>query len=148
MKHTFNHEAELKNVGIESTPVRQAVLHIIGEQSYPIDVTSISTSLEAHDIKADKVTIYRILDLLAEKGLLTRVEFQEGKFRYEVARSDHHHLICLQCGKIDEIEDTWIENLEKEIKEKKTFFVQRHAIEFYGICTDCQDAGDDREKMD
>lgn len=138
MTHQFNHEEDLEKVGIESTPVRQAVLHIVGEQKHPIDVSAIITSLESHNIKADKVTIYRILDLLAEKGLIARLEFQEGKFRYEVATSDHHHLICLRCGKIDEIEDNWIKDLKKEIKEKKNFIVQQHAIEFYGLCVDCQ----------
>jgi len=138
MKHQINHEKDLQNAGLESTPVRQAVLHIIEEQKSPIDVASIVSSLESHNIKADKVTVYRILDLLAEKGLIARLEFQEGKFRYEVATSDHHHLICLNCGKIDAIEDNWIEDLEKEIKQKKGFIVQRHSIEFYGLCAECQ----------
>ena len=138
MIHQFNHEKDLEKAGIESTPARQAILHIVGEHERPIDVTSILASLDRHHIKADKVTIYRILDLLADKGLIARLEFQEGKFRYEVLKSDHHHLICLQCGKIADIEDNWIEDLEKEIKKKKNFLVQRHAIEFYGLCADCQ----------
>ena len=138
MKHEFNNEKELQKLGIESTPVRQAILHIIEEYKVPVDVASISLSLEKHKIKADKVTIYRTLDLLSEKGLLSRLEFQEGKFRYELVKSDHHHLICTNCGKIDAIEDTWIEDLKKEIKKKKKFLVQRHSMEFYGLCSDCQ----------
>jgi Fur family ferric uptake transcriptional regulator len=138
MNHRYDHKEDLNRAGIESTRVRQAVVHVISEQKYPIDVSAILSSLEAHAIKADKVTVYRILDLLAEKDLVSRVEFQEGKFRYEIAGKDHHHLICSNCGKIDDISDTWITALEKDIAKKRKFHVLQHKLEFYGICAACQ----------
>lgn len=90
-----------------------------------------------HD-SVDKVTIYRILETFYKKDLVKRLEFGEGKYRYELAGDDHHHLICESCGKVEDISDCHISELEKEISQKKKFLVKRHQLEFFGVCSSCQ----------
>lgn len=124
--------------GLKGTKPRLAVLHILEEEHRPLAVAEILERLKDHDIAADQATVYRILDLFTQKQLVDRYAFQEGKYRYELAGKDHHHLICETCGRIEDISDCNIPELESDIHKKKGFLVKRHALEFYGICQLCQ----------
>jgi Fur family transcriptional regulator, ferric uptake regulator len=68
-----------------------------------------------------------------------QIQFQEGKLRYELAgKEHHHHLVCENCGKIEDVLSRVIPALEEEIKNKHKFLVKRHSLEFFGLCEDCQ----------
>ena len=128
----------LQNAQLKVTTARQAVLEFFADTDIPSDALELFEYLKERHIDADKATVYRILDTFYEKGIITRMEFGEGKFRYEITGSDHHHLICEECGSIEDISDCGIDVLEKEIKKKKGFIVKRHTLEFYGMCRQCQ----------
>ncbi len=129
---------ELSEVGLKGTRVRLALLELLQDEGHPLTASEIIDALDRVQITADQATIYRILDIFTKKGILTRYEFQEGKFRYELAGNEHHHLICENCGNIADFSDCNISELAAEIKTKKGFQVKRHALEFYGLCRDCQ----------
>lgn len=130
---------DLKTIGLRETPAHTNVLAYLCSQSSPVDAADISTYLESQNTEVDIATIYRILERFYAKGILKRVEFQEGKFRYELTnREDHHHLICKKCGTIEDVSDTFMENIEKKITSEKKFLVQNHSLEFFGICANCQ----------
>jgi Fur family ferric uptake transcriptional regulator len=77
--------------------------------------------------------------MFTEKGLTKQIQLQEGKFRYELATAaEHHHLVCTKCGDIQDISDCNIDGLEKDIEKKKKFKVTSHALEFFGLCSNCQ----------
>jgi Fur family transcriptional regulator, ferric uptake regulator len=124
--------------GLKGTKSRLAVMHILEEEKRPLDVSEILYGLKEHNVTTDQATVYRILDIFSQKGLVHRFEFGEGKFRYEKAGEDHHHLICENCGRIEDISDCNISILEKEIQKKKGFTVTRHSLEFFGTCNRCQ----------
>lgn len=129
----------LTSVKLKATPARQVVLHYFEKTGKPIDAEEILLHLREHDLQTDRATVYRILETFYEKGIIERLEFKEGKFRYELAgRTEHHHLVCERCGKIEDISDCGIGALEKEILKKKGFNVKRHSLEFYGVCKSCQ----------
>lgn len=128
----------LQNAQLKVTTARQAVLEFFADSNSPADAVELFEYLKKREIEADKATVYRILEIFYEKGIITRMEFGEGKFRYELAGSDHHHLICERCGSIGDVSDCSIPELEKEIKRKKGFIVKRHSLEFYGVCKSCQ----------
>lgn len=138
MNITQEEKVHLQDSGLKGTKPRLAVLHVLEEQHRPLDVAEILHGLEEHHIAADQATVYRILDTFTQKGLIERLEFHEGKFRYERAGEDHHHLICESCGKVEDMSDCNIGELEKDVKKKKGFQVKRHALEFYGLCQQCQ----------
>ena len=88
-------------------------------------------------------TVYRSLDLLAELGILQKMEFGDGKSRYEVGtmtpdEHQHHHMICLKCNKVFEFQEDLLDKLEKDIFEKTGFRTVDHQAIFYGYCKQCQ----------
>lgn len=124
---------------LKKTKGREAILSVLQTEAVPVDVSHIQTHLDEQQVSVNPATVYRILDTFYKSGIVERFEFQEGKFRYELSsKSDHHHLICESCGKIEDISDCAIPSLEKDIKKKKKFLVKRHSLEFFGLCADCQ----------
>jgi len=132
----MNNQNLLKVKGLKATAARIAVLDLLEKENKPTDVVTIVDNLS---IQADQATIYRILEALTEKEIVNKLEFGEGKYRYEFNNGDHHHLICNNCGSIEDIEDKFMEKFEKEIREKKGFMVKSHSLEFFGVCKLCQE---------
>ncbi len=128
----------LRQSALKVTPSRIAVLDVLSTAKYPLDADEIYDYLKEKNAKIDRATVYRILDVFLEKGLIQKVEFGEGRSRFELRRNDHHHLICEKCGSVADISDCRISDLEKQIKQKKYFLVKRHTLEFFGICRLCQ----------
>ena len=120
---------------LKNTPSRTAILSALKKEDRPLDALEI---LELTKDKADLATVYRTLETFYNNGLISKVEFREGKYRYEIKKSDHHHLICLSCGKIEEIEDKFMQEWEDEIRKKRGFLVKSHSLEFFGLCKNCQ----------
>ena len=99
--------------------------------------------LKTKDFDFGLATVYRNVELLSSLGILSRVNFDDGRTRYELNSADpqthqHHHLICLKCRKIIEFEEDLLENLEKVINEKSGFDIVNHEVKFYGYCSDCK----------
>jgi Fur family ferric uptake transcriptional regulator len=89
-------------------------------------------------------TVYRTLELLDEIDVLQKLDFGDGRARYELADSDahhHHHLVCTSCGTISEFEDELISSLEATIERKTGFKIRDHVAKFYGLCSACQAKG-------
>lgn len=134
-----NCKTELNNVALRATPARVAVMKLLEETDMPIDIQMIKGYLRKEQIETDPATVFRIMNMFMEKGLVKQVSFNEGKFRYELAnKPDHHHLICSSCAKVEDFSDCAIAELENDIYEKKGFSVKAHALEFYGVCRMCQ----------
>jgi Fur family ferric uptake transcriptional regulator len=86
-------------------------------------------------------TIYRTLQLMEDLGIVYKMNFNDGLSHYELCMGDshqHHHLICLQCGRIEEVEIDLLEELEASIEENKGFKITDHSVKFFGICKHCQ----------
>ncbi len=128
----------LNNTGLKATKSRLGILEILKKQQKPLDVTEIAHQLAAKKISPDHVTIYRILEAFQKRKIVQRVELGEGKFRYELARNDHHHLICKKCGTIQDTPSCPVGKMKKMILQKQHFLVERHALEFFGLCKQCQ----------
>jgi Fur family ferric uptake transcriptional regulator len=131
---THDCKKELHTVALKVTPVRLKVLDVLEHADVPLDAATIKGR-----VNADKVTVFRILNSLTEKGLLKPIQFNDGKLRYEYAgKPKHHHFICENCGKIIDVEGCTIGILEKDIEKEKGVLVKRHSLEFFGLCADCQ----------
>ncbi|HZE86841.1 MAG TPA: Fur family transcriptional regulator [Methylomirabilota bacterium] len=137
----INHDCktELNDVNLRATPARLALMNLLEKSDKPLDVQTMIEFLDRKDIKTDPATVFRIVNMFTEKGLVKPIQLHEGKFRYELTgKADHHHLVCEKCGDIQDISDCNITALEKEIEKKKKFKVTSHSLEFFGICSDCQ----------
>lgn len=85
-------------------------------------------------------TVYRTLKLLCDAGLANEIQFSDNITRYEVAMPQRHHdhMICIKCGKIVEISDPRIENLQREIADAHGFSLKGHSHNLYGVCAQCR----------
>ena len=130
---------ELNEVNLRATPARLALLKLLETADKPVDVQTMISYLEKHDLDTDPATVFRIVNMFTEKGLTKPIQLQEGKFRYELmTKADHHHLVCTNCGDIQDMSDCNIDILESHIEKKKDFKVTSHSLEFFGLCRTCQ----------
>jgi Fe2+ or Zn2+ uptake regulation protein len=126
---------------IKPTPNRLAVFNILKKAKEPLSIVRIIELLKAEAPSINRATVFRIINLFAEKRLVKRLDFSEGNFRYELSSfPHHHHLVCAGCGAVDDIplNDNY---LIKQVRERTNFKVKSHSLEFFGICTDCQQEG-------
>lgn len=128
---------ELKHASLQVTPARIAAMQLFESHDSPFDAQHLIDHLQK-DLGIDRVTVFRIINAFVEKGLIRRLEFGEGKARYELNKGEHHHLVCELCGNIEDISDCNIPGLEKDIQKRKGFLVKHHSLEFFGICKNCQ----------
>ncbi len=113
---------------------------ILKKTQKPITVQEISSGLLKKNISANKTTIYRELEFLLTQNIIDEIEFGDGKKRYELrSEKHHHHIVCIQCGKVEDIDfDVDLKTHEKEISKKTGFEIKEHNIEFFGLCQSCQ----------
>lgn len=133
----INYRTLLKSQHLKATPIRLKLLEIMYKASRPVDVSFIRQKL--NDVSPDEATVYRSLNDFVEKGLLRKIMITEGKIHFEISSlPHHHHAICMDCGKIEEITYCIIPKLEKDIIKNLDFKIKNHNMEFYGACSSCR----------
>jgi len=128
---------------IKKTLARTAILDILRKAKKPIDIVEIIEKLKRKKIHVDRVTVFRNINMLVKKGLIDKVEFNEGKYRYESASlPHHHHLVCTKCGIINDIESislhSEINKISKIVNKDFGFNIEEHKVEFFGKCKTCK----------
>ena len=122
------------------TGPRQAVLEILRRHSHPLTNKEIFAALPKG--LCDLVTVYRSMHLLEELGMVKRFDFGDGVARFElVGEGDdghHHHLVCVRCSRVVEIEECFPAKIEGEIAARNGFKAITHTLEFFGVCPRCQ----------
>jgi Fur family ferric uptake transcriptional regulator len=130
---------ELQEVSLKATPARIAVMKFLESVDQPVDVNSILDDLRQKDVDTNPATVFRMMNDFLQKGITKQIQFQEGKARYELAnKKHHHHLICSNCGKVEEVEGDFLKSMEEKIYKDKKFRVKDHSLEFFGLCSNCQ----------
>lgn len=127
----------IRDAGFRATRPRIAFLRALADSTAPRSVADIVARMGK---RADIVTAYRIADSFEKAGLLTRVELRAGKAYFEFARgSHHHHIVCTDCGTVEDIDVCVPEKMTREItKDSKRFtHITAHALEFFGTCKTC-----------
>jgi len=140
-------ETRLKEKGYKLTMQRRVILDLLIEHSDKhLSPDEIYELLKVDYPQIGLATVYRTLLLFQKLGLIYKSDFDDGSSRYEVnSQQDdhgHHHLICNQCGKVEEVHEDLLENLEEEILKNNSFLVQDHRVKFYGLCKDCRKNSD------
>ena len=138
----------LRENGYKVTPQRRLIIevflqnadrHLSAEETYDI------VREESPDLGL--ATVYRTLDLLAELNVVQRINFGDGRDRYELSESishhHHHHLICKECGEVYEFEEDLLEELEEAIAAESGFEILDHQVKFIGICASCQEKAEE-----
>lgn len=135
---------ELKENGIKITKQRKAILNILSENDQPMSAEQIFLSLSGDDSPPSLSTVYRSLDILAEKDIITKLSLSEdNKALYEINSNLHrHYLCCLGCSKIIPISKCPLEDYEQTLAEETGFEIAMHKLNVYGYCPDCKAKGD------
>jgi len=133
---------KLKNKGYKLTPQRRATLDVIlDQQGKHLSTEDVYMLVKERCPEIGLATVYRTLQLLEQLGVISKHNFDDGCSRYELAGSEddhqHHHLICVRCGGVQEVEGDLLEHLEKEIEEKNKFKILDHKVKFFGYCNKC-----------
>ena len=130
----------LKKEGLRHTNQRQAVWDEIKSSDEHRDAEEIYSALRKNELNVSRATVYRTIDVLHKNNLIRKIELGDSPAKYEnKLNSDHHdHIICVQCGRIEEYVDEVIENRQDKIVEDLGFKMIRHIHQLFVLCTDCQ----------
>jgi Fur family ferric uptake transcriptional regulator len=131
----------LKEHHLRLTGTRRALFELFLKDETPLSVSDILSTLGKVHIKVNKTTVYRELKCLQKKGIIGVVQLGDRKQYYELlARGHHHHLVCLQCERVEEIDMDEAELFagEQKVSRERGFTILRHSLEFFGICEKCQ----------
>ena len=125
------------------TPQRQVILQVFVEhQDEHLSAEDVHVFVRQYSSEIGLATVYRTLELFSELDVLQKMDFGDGRSRYEFNETStphhHHHLICLGCGQVKEFEDDLLETLEKTIARKSDFMIINHQVKFYGYCRECK----------
>jgi len=120
--------------GLRMTDQRRIVARVIGSAEDHPDVEELFARASAIDPRISIATVYRTVKLFEESGILERLEFGDGRARYEDAERDHHdHLIDMNSGEVIEFVDPEIEELQERIAARLGYRLKGHRLELYGV---------------
>ena len=129
-----------KSVGIRMTGQRQLIIKVLENSKDHPDVETLFERANKIDNKVSIATVYRTVRTLQNAGILEKLEFNDGRSRFEDAVRKHHdHLIDLDTGKVIEFFDGEIEQLQKKIAQKLGYNLMGHKLELYGKKNDRND---------
>ena len=120
--------------GLRMTEQRRVIARVLQESKDHPDVEELYARASKVDAGISLATVYRTVKLFDETGILQRLEFGDGRSRYEDAEREHHdHLIDINTGKVIEFVDPEIEALQEKIAAKLGYELRGHKLELYGV---------------
>lgn len=133
----MNHAEELKSSGLKATLPRIKILEVFqNSRVRHLTAEDVYKALLAESADVGLATVYRVLMQFEQAGLLSRNHFEGGKAVFELNEGQHHdHMVCLDCGHVEEFFDAQIEQRQREIAEARGFRLQEHALSLYAHCT-------------
>lgn len=126
--------------GVRSTRQRKAVVEILEEIDNFASAKSIHAELSIRDHAVGLTTVYRTLQSLADIGAVDVLNVTGGETLYRQCHDEghHHHLVCTQCGRTEEIDGGPVESWANQIAESHGFSVSSHEAEIFGLCPECR----------
>jgi Fur family ferric uptake transcriptional regulator len=132
---------DLRNAGLKVTIPRIKILQILEKQVDERHLTAeqVYKILLSEDEEIGLATVYRVLTQFEAAGLVTRHHFDGSNSVFELDKGTHHdHILCMQCGKVDEFTDEIIEARQKAIADKLGYELTDHGLNLYGYCAQCR----------
>lgn len=128
---------ELKNNGLKATLPRLKILEVFQSGSMRhMSAEDVFRQLLHENADIGLATVYRVLTQFEQAGILSRNHFESGKAVYELNQGQHHdHMVCLDCGRVEEFYDAEIEARQQAVAKSKGFEIADHALSLYAHCT-------------
>ena len=133
----LDNSKNLKNIGLKATYPRLKILDLFqSSDQRHLTAEDVYRALMNEGMDIGLATVYRVLTQFEQAGLLERHYFESGKAVFELNEGGHHdHLVCMQCGKVEEFFDAEIEKRQNAIAEERGFKLRDHALYLYADCT-------------
>lgn len=136
---------QLKSMGLKATGPRMHILRLFEEKGHDhLTADDVYRLLLGEQIDVGLATVYRVLTQFEQAGLLVRHRFDDDKSVYELNKGDHHdHLLCVQCGRVEEFNDPEIERRQRKVAADRGFKIHDHSLYLYVDCVkpDCPHKG-------
>ena len=131
----------LKDSGLKATLPRRKILELFESSKVRhLSAEDVYRALVVEGIDVGLATVYRVLTQFEQAGILIRHHFESGKAVFELNQGGHHdHLVCLQCGRVEEFYDADIEKRQNQVAKQRGFQLRGHSLALYADCTkkDC-----------
>ncbi|MBO2945506.1 peroxide-responsive transcriptional repressor PerR [Paenibacillus sp. F411] len=129
---------QLKATGVRITPQRHAILSYLVESMCHPTADDIYRALEPKFPSMSVATVYNNLKMFIEAGMVRELTYGDNSSRFDANVSDHYHVICECCGKIEDFSYPTLSDVEHQAEKNTGFQVKGHRMELYGVCTCCQ----------
>ncbi len=129
--------ADLKTIGLKATAPRLRILELFERSAVRhLSAEDVYRALLNEGTDMGLATVYRVLTQFEQAGLLIRHHFESDKAVFELNRGEHHdHLVCVQCGHVEEFQDAEIERRQVRIAQERGFTIHDHSLHIYVDCT-------------
>ncbi|OAQ21977.1 ferric uptake regulator, partial [Linnemannia elongata AG-77] len=130
----MSNHSDLKSIGLKATLPRLKILEIFQNSTIRhLSAEDVYRTLLTEELDIGLATVYRVLTQFEQAGLLTRSNFESGKAVFELNEGTHHdHLLCVDCGLVEEFYDPEIERRQQMIAESRGFVLHEHSLALYG----------------
>jgi len=139
--HHLSSPSDLKTIGLKATLPRLRILELFEKSEVRhLSAEDVYKKLLDEGTDTGLATVYRVLTQFEQAGLLMRHHFETGKAVFELNQGGHHdHLVCIQCGKVEEFNDPEIEKRQIKVAAEHGFKIRDHSLHIYAECTrtDC-----------
>jgi Fur family ferric uptake transcriptional regulator len=133
--------AELQSAGYRRGFARTRVIEFLDAQGCCVSAQELHRELVSRGERVGLASVYRVLEALAEKRLVQRVDLGDGLARFEAMRDGdehHHHIVCDDCGRIEPFADQRLERALREVEKRSGYSVAGHDVVLRGACSACQ----------
>ena len=136
-KENFEHFVVQK--GLRHTKQRNKVLDVFLATEKHVTVQELYDLVRKKDKRIGYATVARTVKLMCDSGICRQVDFGDGSLRYEhkYGHEHHDHLICLKCGKFEEIYSPKLERIQMELVKKHGYIQENHKLDIFGLCPRC-----------
>lgn len=133
-----DYATRLQASNLKATFQRMRIMEVIDQKGH-ISLDDIYMKIKAHYPSLSLATIYKNILLMTQKGLLVEVPLESQKSKYELAKEAHIHLICRQCGEVEDVNllESTSQTLQ-QLTQKESFQLEKEQINLYGVCKACQ----------
>ncbi|TDM04301.1 Fur family transcriptional regulator [Macrococcus carouselicus] len=134
---------QLHAASYKLTPQRESTVRVLLEnEADHLSAEDVFLKVRESSPEIGLATVYRTLELLAELKVVDKINFGDGVARFDLRKEGaehfHHHLVCMECGAVDEIEEDLLGEVEKKVERDYQFKIMDHRLTFHGICHRCQ----------
>lgn len=139
---------QLTKEGFKVTPQRKLLLEILHKKGGHLSAEDIFEEIRSSQPNVSFGTVYRNLGILCDLGVVTQLDFKDGRSRFEISSGHHHHLVCLDCGSAIDVPMCPFSKTISDTANANNFSIKHHNFEVYGYCEECREKEDIKDSKE